>query len=80
MAQKGNLPPRDIGQANVASPMEHRAPEEVLPINKGTNNDTPHFQFISFQLVFTIYSTFKPEGQFFISKEQFLHVLLRGVI
>ena len=61
MAQEGNLPPGDTRWAKVASPMEHRAPKEVLPIDNGGENDTPHFQFISFSLIFTIYSTFKLE-------------------
>jgi len=42
-----NLPLGDIGQAEVLSPMEHRAPKEVLPVDSGKDGNTPHFQFIS---------------------------------
>ena len=48
MAEERDLPPGDTRRAKVASPMEHRAPEEVLLVDKGTDNNSPHFQFISF--------------------------------
>ena len=37
------MPPGDIGRATVASPMEHGAPEEILPVDSSTKNNTPHF-------------------------------------
>ena len=48
MAKEGNIPLGDIGGENVASPMEHEAPKEVLPINSDAKNNIPHFQFTSF--------------------------------
>ena len=48
MEEKRHLPPRDTRQAKAASPMEHGAPEKVLPVDKGANDDTPHFLFTSF--------------------------------
>ncbi|XP_075665816.1 uncharacterized protein LOC142635564 [Castanea sativa] len=35
-------------RAKVTPPMEHRAPGEVLSVDKGMQNDTPYFHFISF--------------------------------
>ena len=43
MAEERDLPPGNTRRAKVAPPMEHGAPEEVLPIDKGTDNDIPHF-------------------------------------
>ena len=48
MAKEKDLPPGDARQAKVAPHMEYEAPKEVLPIDKRTDNDTPHFQFIFF--------------------------------
>ena len=48
MAEEGNLPPGDARWAKVAPPVEHRALEEILPIDNGTKNNTPYFQFASF--------------------------------
>ena len=48
MTQERDLPPRNTGQAKAASPLEHRIPKEVLPVNSSKDDDTPHFQFISF--------------------------------
>ena len=56
MEEKRHLPPKDTRQAKAASPMEHGTPEKVLPVDKGANDDTPHFPFTSFQLIFIIYS------------------------
>ena len=39
MALERNIPFGDIGRAKVASPMEHRAPEEVLPVGNNMNNN-----------------------------------------
>ena len=58
MADERDLPPRDARWVKIAPPMEHGAPAEVLPVDNGADNDTPHFQFISFKLIFTIYNTF----------------------
>ena len=48
MTEERHLPPGDARRAEVAPPIEHRAPEKLLPINGGMNNNTPHFQFTSF--------------------------------
>ena len=32
MAEEGHLPPRDAGQTKTLTPMEHRAPLEILPV------------------------------------------------
>ena len=48
MAQKGNLPNRDIGQAKIAPPLEHGAPKELLPVENNMDDNTPHFHFITF--------------------------------
>ena len=48
MAQEGNIPLGDIGRAKVASPMEHGALEEVLPVGSDVKYDTSHFQFTFF--------------------------------
>ena len=48
MAEERNLPPKDARWAKVALPKKHGAPKEILPINNGTKNHTPHFQFTSF--------------------------------
>ena len=34
MAEEGHLPPRDIGRTEAPAPMEHRAPSEILPIER----------------------------------------------
>ena len=46
MAKEKDLPPGDAKRVELL--MEHGAPEEVLLVDKGMDNDTPHFQFISF--------------------------------
>ena len=43
MAEERDLPPRDARRAKVTPPMEYRALGEVLPVDNGTDNDTPHF-------------------------------------
>ena len=43
MAEERDLPPRDTRRTKFASPMKHGALEEVLPVDRGTNNYTPHF-------------------------------------
>ena len=48
MADERDLSPRDARCVKVAPPMEYGAPAKVLPVDNGTDNDTPHFQFISF--------------------------------
>ena len=48
MAEERNLPPGDARWAKVAPPMEHEAPKEILSVNNGMKNNTPHLQFISF--------------------------------
>ena len=48
MVEERDLPLRDTRRAKVGSLMEHGAPEELLPVDRGMNNNTPHFQFISF--------------------------------
>ena len=48
MVEERNLSPGDVRRAKVASPVEHRALEEILPVDNGTKNNTPHFQFTSF--------------------------------
>ena len=48
MADERDLPPRDARWVKIAPPMEHGAPAEVLPVDNGADNDTPHFQFIPF--------------------------------
>ena len=58
MAEERNLPPGDARRAKVAPPMEHGAFEEILPVDNGMKNNTPYFQFTSFQLIFTTYNTF----------------------
>ena len=45
MAEEGDLPPGDARRAKVAPPGEHRALEEILPIDNGTKNNTLHFHF-----------------------------------
>ena len=42
-AEERDLPLEDARWAKVSPPMENRAPGEVLPIDNGTDNDTPHF-------------------------------------
>jgi len=48
MVEEGNLPLGDANRAKVAPPMEHGALEEILLVDNGTKNNTPHFQFTSF--------------------------------
>ena len=48
MADERHLPPEDDRRAEVAPFMEHGAPEKILLVDDGTNNNTPHFQFTSF--------------------------------
>ena len=48
MAEEGNLSHEDARREEIAPPMEHGAPEEILPVDNGTKNNTPHFQFTSF--------------------------------
>ena len=48
MEKEGNLPPRDARWVKVAPPVEHEALEEILPVDNGTKNNTPHFHFTSF--------------------------------
>ena len=35
------MPPGDIGWAKVVSPMEHRAPKEVLPVDERRHSPFP---------------------------------------
>ena len=53
MAEEGHLPSRDVGQTEALAPMEHRAPSEVLPVERGTTT-FPYFPayLISLLLVF----------------------------
>ena len=51
MAEEGNLPPRDVGWAKAAAPMEHKAPTEILPVENMKNKNAPQSsQFIKFLL------------------------------
>ena len=45
MAEEGNLPPWDDGQAKATAPMEYRAPTEILLVERYNmkNNDAPQF-------------------------------------
>ena len=43
MAKKRDLPPRNARRAKVAPPMEHEALGEVLVVDNGMDNNTPHF-------------------------------------
>ena len=43
MAEERHLPLGDARQAEVTPPIEHRAPEKILQVDDGTNNNTPHF-------------------------------------
>ena len=51
--------------------MEHEAPEEELLVDRGTDNDTPHFHFISFQLIFTSTILLIPKVNFSFFKNNF---------
>ena len=42
MAEERHLPAGDARQVEVAPPMEHGAPEKILPVDDGMNNNTPH--------------------------------------
>ena len=48
MAKERHLPPGDAKRTEVAPSMEHRASQEILPVDDSMKSDTPHFQFISF--------------------------------
>ena len=48
MVEERDLPPRDTRRVEVAPPLEHGTPEEVLPIDNSMDNNTSHFHFISF--------------------------------
>ena len=58
MEKKRHLPPRDAKWAKVAPPMEHRAPEEVLPVTTAWTTTPLISSLFPFKLIFTIYSTF----------------------
>ena len=42
MAEEGHLPPRDAGQMDASTPMEHEAPSEILPVQM-MDNEFPLF-------------------------------------
>ena len=48
MAEERDLPLGDTIWVEVAPPLEHGTPEEVLPIDNSMDNNAPHFHFISF--------------------------------
>ena len=48
MAQEGNLPLGDTRRAEIATPLEHGATEEVLPVDSSMDDNTPYFNFIAF--------------------------------
>ena len=43
MAEEMHLPPRDVRWTKVAPLVEHGALEEILPVDNGMKNNTPHF-------------------------------------
>ena len=43
MAEEMHLPPRDVRWTKVTPLVEHRALEEILPVDNGMKNNTPHF-------------------------------------
>ena len=53
MVEEGHLPSQDAGRTEDSAPMEHRAPVEVLPVERGTAT-FPYFPayLISLLLVF----------------------------
>ena len=59
MAEEGHLPSQDIGRTEASTPMEHRAPLEVLPVERGTAT-SPYFPayLISLLLVFFFFRKF----------------------
>ena len=72
MAEEGHLPPRDAGQMDASTPMEHGAPSEILPVQM-MDNEFPLFPNLFnftatsflFRQVLLQYSQylFKPKGQ-----------------
>ena len=48
MAEERHLPSGDTKRTKATTLVEHRAFEEILPVDNGMKNNTPHFQFTSF--------------------------------
>ena len=43
MAEERHLPPEEARRTKVTPPVEHRALEEIIPVDNGMKNNTPHF-------------------------------------
>ena len=43
MAEERHLPSRNARQTKATPPVEHGALEEILPVDNGMKNNTPHF-------------------------------------